>query len=80
LRVTIQGQGRITVQPIATGELVRLLDEAQEWIRADRQKQEDVFIARAMEKEAKFDKGKVEHKHTGKTEKNRERRRGGVRE
>jgi hypothetical protein len=37
--------------------------------------QEDVFIARAMEKEAKFDKDKVEHKRTGKTEKNSEKRR-----
>lgn len=80
LRVEARGQGSITVKCVDPEELTAAVKEAIAWIQNDRQALEDEIIANAQKRESRFDRGKVEQKKTGKTERNRERKRGGVRE
>lgn len=77
LRITVEGKGQIEIVPINTITLERLIRDAEDWVKDDRQKREDEIIAEYQAREAKrFDHDKKEPRHTGKTEKNRERRRG----
>jgi hypothetical protein len=81
LRVVINGQGKITVEAIDVDTLSKLIRDAEEWVREDRQKREDEIMVIKLEKETKAaNYGKKEVKRTGKTERNRDRKRGGKRE
>ncbi len=75
IRVNIEGQGKVVVKPIIMGDLALLVQQAEAWILSDRQTREDEIIEQKVGKETRFDgNGVKEPRKTGKTERNRERR------
>jgi hypothetical protein len=75
IRVNIEGQGKVTLKTMQVGDLSLLIRQAEAWILSDRQAREDEIIEERIGKETRFDgKGVKEPRKTGKTERNRERR------
>lgn len=75
LSVRTEGKGKIVLTPVNTEALVALILKAQEWILQDRQTREDEIIHTAQEREARRGIPDREFRKTGKTERNREKRR-----
>lgn len=72
LRTT--GQGKIQVETVSQ-DLVKLMQQAEEYVLNEAQKAEDIYIAYKIVREQRWmNKGKPETRTTGKTQREREKR------
>lgn len=71
--------GTVKLSPLPMDVMQRLVAQAEWYVQEETQKHEDEFQARRREREEKqINRGKQETRHTGKTQRERDKRRNGA--